>query len=466
MKMVRLALVSAFALLAAMVPGLAATNVPFSTYISGQPAASAFTGTERLVILKSGMIQTMTPVQILQMMSGDCAQPGASIVCTKINGIPFSAGTAITPGTDFNILTTAGRYYSIDNTSANTPTAQTYYLVVEVGASGGIKQTATAQLDGTSKSYVRTKESGSWTAWKRVMLATQATCADLSNAAASCAIDATNATNIGTGTLNTLRLPSPFTSGTASGNTSKFMTGSGSFASGHIAGFDANGNIIDGFTPSGNTSTAVTAAAGAKTSGHVVTWDASGNVQDGGGALTNGTVTEQKNTAGSGLTTSGNCDNTSTNSASPCQYSINAGVVPGIATGTAAAAGNVGEVILSSTTTGSLTSGSTTAATSITLTAGDWDISAVVDFQTAGATSVTDWFAAISTTSGTVVSSIPNSGIAHERVTATNDHSARLSFPPTQVLPTANTTYYLNIQSTFTGTAPTANVFLRARRMR
>lgn len=35
-----------------------------------------------------------------------------------------------------------------------------------------------------------------------------------------------------------------------------------------------------------------------------------------------GTVTEQKNTAGVGLSTSGNCDNTSTNAGSPCQYAL------------------------------------------------------------------------------------------------------------------------------------------------
>lgn len=40
----------------------------------------------------------------------------------------------------------------------------------------------------------------------------------------------------------------------------------------------------------------------------------------------NGAVTEQKNTAGSGLVTSGNCDNTSTNAGSPCQYAISAAV--------------------------------------------------------------------------------------------------------------------------------------------
>lgn len=39
-------------------------------------------------------------------------------------------------------------------------------------------------------------------------------------------------------------------------------------------------------------------------------------------AVGTGTVTEQKNTAGAGLTTSGTCDNTSTNASTPCQYAL------------------------------------------------------------------------------------------------------------------------------------------------
>jgi hypothetical protein len=70
-------------------------------------------------------------------------------------------------------------------------------------------------------------------------------CADLSDSTPSCSTDATNATNIGSGTLNTVRLPSPFTSGTASGNTSKFGTTSGTLTNGHCASYDASGNLID-----------------------------------------------------------------------------------------------------------------------------------------------------------------------------------------------------------------------------
>lgn len=77
------------------------------------------------------------------------------------------------------------------------------------------------------------------------------------------------------GTLSTARMGAPFTNGTASGNTSQFAT----------------------------------VLAGTKTTGHVATWDANGNIQD-GGAVGSGTVTSV--TCGTGLsggtfTTSGTC---------------------------------------------------------------------------------------------------------------------------------------------------------------
>lgn len=86
------------------------------------------------------------------------------------------------------------------------------------------------------------------------------TCTKTNNVAfaTSATTDTTNATNISSGTLNTLRLPSPFTSGTRQGNTSAFQTFAGAApTNGHVATFDANGNVQDGGVAGAGTVTSV-----------------------------------------------------------------------------------------------------------------------------------------------------------------------------------------------------------------
>src|SRR6185312_435036 len=79
------------------------------------------------------------------------------------------------------------------------------------------------------------------------------------------------------------------------------------------------------------------------TTGHVATFaDTTGKVIQDGGAVPAGTLTEQKDTASVGISTSGNCDNTSTNSSSPCDHhlALNNAVLqasPGNPTGTTSA---------------------------------------------------------------------------------------------------------------------------------
>lgn len=141
------------------------------------------------------------------------------------------------------------------------------------------------------------------------------------------------------------------------------------------------------------------------------------------------------------------------------------GHIPGIASNAAASAGEIGEVISASGTSGSLTSGVTTNLGSIPLGAGDWDITATIQFNASGGTTITDYNAAISASTASLTP-YGTSLAFTQRVPAAADHSEYFAFPPVQALINATTSFYLNARSVFTGTAPTATWSLRARRMR
>jgi hypothetical protein len=144
---------------------------------------------------------------------------------------------------------------------------------------------------------------------------------------------------------------------------------------------------------------------------------------------------------------------------------LDTGNLPGIGSNTAAASGKVGEVISSTGTSGSLTSGVVTALGSISLTAGDWDVSATIQFNARGATSSTDYNGAISTTSASLTP-YGTSLAFTQRLPATLDHSDSFTIPPVQALLSSTTTFYVNARAVFTGTAPTASWSIRARRAR
>ncbi|UPJ65969.1 hypothetical protein [Bradyrhizobium sp. 191] len=153
-----------------------------------------------------------------------------------------------------------------------------------------------------------------------------------------------------------------------------------------------------------------------------------------------------------------------TNSTNDIRLDI--GNLPGIGSNSAAASGKIGEVISDGGTSGTLSSGVTAALGSVSLTAGDWDVTATVQFNTGGTTSTTDYYVSLSATSASVAAPYGTSRALHERIPAATDHSNAFTIMPTQALLNATTTLYINAQAVYTGSATTATWSIRARRMR
>jgi hypothetical protein len=140
----------------------------------------------------------------------------------------------------------------------------------------------------------------------------------------------------------------------------------------------------------------------------------------------------------------------------------------GTTTNNNAAAGKVGEYIESivlAASAVSLTTGTQTNITSISLTAGDWDVSGAVVFIPAGTTTVTQFIGAVNSVSATLPTSEQRLFVINQ-TSATPGAQVGYSGSPRRFSLAATTTIYLIALSSFGTSTMTAHGKIAARRIR
>ena len=138
------------------------------------------------------------------------------------------------------------------------------------------------------------------------------------------------------------------------------------------------------------------------------------------------------------------------------------------------ASSDLGTLVTSSVPVGSAVSLTTNTAanvTSITLTAGDWDISGVIDFNPAATTSVTNITTSVSLTSATVSGQTGGSGLGTDPTMIWNQAASvpaavmAMEVPAVRLSITQTTTVYLVAKATFTVSTMAAYGTIRANRV-
>lgn len=141
-------------------------------------------------------------------------------------------------------------------------------------------------------------------------------------------------------------------------------------------------------------------------------------------------------------------------------------IAAGTATNDSASAGQIGEYITSAVTaTNFPTSGQYGDMTSVSLTAGDWDVD-VAGMQTYVAGTLFDWRIGLSSTSGNSSTGLTNGTTQLVARSAISGGPACASIPRIRVSLSATTTYYLKVYSGHDSTAPTFDGRITARRVR
>jgi hypothetical protein len=186
------------------------------------------------------------------------------------------------------------------------------------------------------------------------------------------------------------------------------------------------------------------------TSGHIATFNG-----------TTGKIIQDGGAAGTGTVTSVTCNGTAITASGTCST---VGQVPGTTTNDGAAAGNVGEYVSNTNTGVAYTGGGGGQNTnSISLTAGDWDITGNC-IVGVGSSAFSTFGCTISTVSGTVNTPL-GSYIILPGLSATSSNEAA-TVGPVRVSLSGTTTYYMNMFLTSVSGSPTVGGVMRARRVR
>jgi hypothetical protein len=145
------------------------------------------------------------------------------------------------------------------------------------------------------------------------------------------------------------------------------------------------------------------------------------------------------------------------------------GQLPGTATNDDAAAGMIGEFISSTIPAGSavsLTNGSTSNITSITLTPGDWDVWGNVLFGPGGGAMITGVICGVSASSGSIGTPAAADAASYFGLEGSFGNIVYMPISPIRASLNANTAYYLLGNCEFSGGTVGAYGFIAARRVR
>ena len=141
-------------------------------------------------------------------------------------------------------------------------------------------------------------------------------------------------------------------------------------------------------------------------------------------------------------------------------------VLGGFTDGSNATSGTDGEYVTNSATGTSLTSGTAANAVSVSLTAGDWDVTGTVTFVPAGTTTMSQYIAGVSTTSAVLPASNTGGVVNNFGTMSAGAGQPAVQAPTVRISLAATTTVYLIADAAFAVSTCTASGFIRARRVR